>query len=254
MKLPARVAPIVLLAGILALGSWPARADDEPPSWRLDIGLSYLSTTGNTDTSSAGLNLAWERLSNDWHWEAAASAFQASKNGETTAENENASGRLSRELSKRFSVTAGILGERNQFAGIDLRTTLDLGLRVRTIDRPRWKLVTTSSFTWANEDRTGTGGSRNFAGLLLGAKSDVELSDHATTTEEIQVMPNLEDSNDYRIDARASVESALTSILALKFAYHLIYDNVPVPGFRKTDTEATASIVVKIDRGKFGKS
>jgi len=231
------------------------RAEEPAPKdgWKLDAGLSYLSTTGNSSTSSVGMNVDWERVAGDWRWQSGASALRAEEDGNTTAENYAAWGRASHVLSSRLSATGGLHGERNEFAGIDLRSVVDLGLSFKAVERPRWTVDTTGSATWTNEDRVGNDGSDSFLGVLLAGRSEVKLSDHAATVQELRIEPNLDDTNDYRIDAKVSLESALTDVLALKVGYQLRYDNVPVSGFRKTDTQTTASIVVRTGRGKFAK-
>jgi len=229
-----------------------ARADEDKSGWRFDGAVSYLSTSGNTETSSTGLALDFKKVYEIWTLELGAGAVQAAKDGETNAESYLLMGRGSRAISERVALTAGLKGEKDRFAGISLRSTADLGFNWKLRTEERWTVDALSSATWTNEDPIA-GDSVSNVGFLLGARSELKISENASTTQIIRLEPNLEDSDDYRIDASISVESSLTDIFAVKLGYDLRYDNVPVTGFDKTDTRATASLVVKMRRGSFSK-
>jgi hypothetical protein len=60
MELNARISKICLTAGLLvALAAWPAMAQDDgageetpEPNWVSSLGLSFVGTSGNTDTTT----------------------------------------------------------------------------------------------------------------------------------------------------------------------------------------------------------
>ena len=220
-------------------------------SWKLDAGLSFIATSGNSDTSSGGLSIDYERSFSVWGLEAGMSALQTTEEGNTVAEKYGVFGRGNRALSDRLSLTMGWRGEQNRFAGIDLRSVVDLGISWKAIQTPKWEMETSGSATWNHEDQVGLAGNADNIGLLLSAISAVKFSDSASTTQKVVVEPNLEDSDDYRVDVLITVESSLTGLLALRFGFNYHYDNDPVAGFEKTDTETTASLVVKLARGSY---
>ncbi len=221
------------------------------PNWKLNAGLSFISTSGNSDTSSGGLSIDYERSFSLWGIQAGTSVLQTTKDGDTVAEKFGIYGRGNRAFSDRISLTTGWRGEQNRFAGIDLRSVVDLGVSWKAIQGTRWEMETSGSVTWNHEDQVGSATSADNIGLLLSAVSEVKISDSASTTQKVVVEPNLEDSDDYRVDVMITVESSLTGLLALRFGFNYRYDNDPVTGFEKTDTETTASLVVKLARGKY---
>lgn len=233
---------------ISLLSAVPIAAQDlEVDGWRLDMGLSYLATSGNSETSSFGFSTEWEKLRGLWHFLAGAQALQAEEDSEQTAERYAAFGRADWSVSDRLAVTSGWQGEQNRFAGLEHRSTLDLGLSWKAIDRDRWTVDTVSSATWNYEDPLDSGSNTN-AGLLLMARSKYQISENASTTQMLRLEPNVEDVDDLRIDARVGLTADVTAILGVKLAYEVRYDAEPVAGFDDTDTLATVSLVMNLGR------
>lgn len=240
------IGPIV--AVVLTSLAVPASADAlDTDGYRFNAGVSWLSTTGNSESSSFGLASNYERKQGDWRYLLVAGALEASEGGETVAEALSLGGRASRLIRDRLSLTGGILGERNRFAGIDLRSTVDFGVDWRAIDREDWSVNAIAAATYNMEDLTD-GSDQEYAGALLAARSVWDLSETASSEQSIRFEPNFEESGDYRIDAQVGLKADLTGMLALKVAYGIRYDSEPVPGFESTDTLATASVVFALER------
>lgn len=240
--------PILLV--LSALLAFPAASDElEGDGWRLDLGLSYLATTGNSETSSLGFTTEWEKRNDQWRYLAGGEAYQAEEDGKKTAERYGAFGRADRKFSERLAVTGGWQGEQNEFAGIDFRSTADLGLSWKALDREDWKIDTVGSATW-NYEEPVLGASGSNAGLLLMARSLYQISENASTSQMIRIEPNVEDLDDYRIDARVGLKTNVTQAIGLKLSYEVRYDAQPVPGFDDTDTLATVSLVLNLGRSE----
>lgn len=216
--------------------------------WRFDLGLSYLATTGNSETSSLGFISGWEKRDGRWRSLAGAEAFQAEEENERTAERYAVLGRADWMISDRFGITGGWQGEQNEFAGIDLRSTLDLGMSWKAVDRERWTVDTVGAGTWNYEDPV-IGSSGSNAGLLLMGRSQYQISESASTTQMLRLEPNVEDVDDFRAQARVGLKTDVTGTIGVKLSYELRYDAQPVPGFDHTDTLATVSLVMNLGGG-----
>src|SRR5579872_3471481 len=89
----ARIGGVVLLLLWLAMGfARPARAQaadpppPPPPLWDTQFGLSFVGTSGNTDTSTLGADFSLHHRWTDWQLESAATAVETSSNDVRTAE------------------------------------------------------------------------------------------------------------------------------------------------------------------------
>lgn len=238
----------VLIIFFLSLVTASVTAQDlEGNGWRLDLGLSYLATGGNSETSSLGFSTDAEKLVNRWRFLAGAEALQAEEESERTAERFGAFSRADWSISDRLALTTGWQGEQNRFAGIDHRSTIDLGVSWKAVERERWTVETVSAGTWNYEDPT-LGASGSNAGLLLMGRSHYQISENASTTQMLRLEPNLEDVDDFRMDARVGLKTDITELVGVKLSYEVRYDAEPVPGFESTDTMATVSLVMNLRR------
>ena len=65
------------------------------------------------------------------------------------------------------------------------------------------------------------------------------------TTQRVTFYPDFKTTSAYRSEAEVTAQAAMNAHLALKLGYLLRFANEPVPGFKKTDTTTTASIVLR---------
>jgi putative salt-induced outer membrane protein YdiY len=218
-------------------------------AWTLDLGLSYLSTTGNSETNSLGFDGHYTVKRGPWGLDATASAIRASEDGATTAENYDAAVRGSRDLNDRLAMTAGLSYHKDRLAGIDLRTEANVAVRWTLIDNDRWTIHTLAGPSWVREEVVA-GGIENHLGALLQVDAAYTISEAATASARISYLPNLEDSTDYRAETQLGLQAAINRRLAMKLGYLWLFDNQPVPGFDKSDTRTTASLVVRLGARK----
>jgi len=226
----------------------PQEAPPKPPPWDLKLGFSYLATTGNADTSSAGFDARFVQEWPGWGLEATSAAVRATRNEKETAEHYNSQVRGRRKLGGGTELTLGLRGERNRFAGIDARTLLDTSLVQPLVQTPEWRVQSLAGISWSREDPLGDRPERENLGGLVQLQATGKLSSTAELTSQTTWFPDLEESDDYRLHGQVSLQAALNKHLGLRVGYDLKYDNEPVQGFNRMDTSTTASLVVQLGR------
>ena len=238
---------------VLALVAIPAMAGEiapapPAPAWDAKLGFSYQSTGGNTQTSSSGFEAGFSRAWRNWSVEGNAAGVSATRKHRRVAESYNALSRLKRRLKKRLLITLGLRWERNRFAGLDSRQTVDLSALWEIRDTPELKLRALGGLSFGREETVkGRPAADSFGGLLqLGG--DFKLSDTATCDGQLTLFPNFDDTGDYRFQGHLGVQAALNRHLGLRLGYDLKYDHEPVKGFGTTDTATTAALVVQLGR------
>jgi putative salt-induced outer membrane protein len=224
------------------------------PSWDMKLGLSYLATNGNSETSSTGFEGAFNRSWKNWSVEGSAAGVSATRKNRRTAENYNAQARAKRRLRRRIQLTVGLRWERNRFAGLDSREGMDVSLLWEIRDTPAWKLRALGGISLSQEDSRDLQNKRgprpaadSFGGLLqLGG--DARLSETSSWDGQLTFFPNFDDSGDYRFQGHVGLQAALSRHLGLRLGYDLKYDHEPVPGFGATDTSTTAALVLQLGK------
>jgi putative salt-induced outer membrane protein len=241
-----------ILASVLTLmmAAVPVLADEEEappePTWTGEAGLSFVATGGNSDSETLGLNFTVERKPTPWGVVFGASFIRAEQEGELTAERYTGFVRGNRRLGERWELFARATGEQDQFAGFDLRGVIDAGATYKALLGPTHTLSFDGGLAWTTEDYIeGQGADNDYFGAVLGLDYAWAFSANASLGQIVDYFPNFDNTNDWRLVSETSLQASLTSLLALKLAYLIRYDNEPVPGFDDTDTTATASVVLK---------
>lgn len=224
----------------------PPESQKPKPSWDLKLGLSYLATSGNTDNSSAGIDTTYRRTWGVWSLDASAAAVRATRNDVETAENASSQLRGRRKIADGLEATAGLRSEMNRFAGVDLRTIADTSLSWSAVDTPGWRLRTLWGMSWTREEPRGDQAVRTSLGGLLQVQNTLKISEGSELNGQVTAYPDMEEPDDYRLNANLALQAALNRHLALRLGYDIKYDNEPVRGFERTDSTSTASLVVQL--------
>ncbi len=233
--------PVAIL--LVALPSAQA-ADGE---WSGALGLSYNSTTGNSSTSSMGLDFGLKLQPNPWGAEFALSWLRSESDGATTADRLTGRARAQREVDQYWLVFAGLSGEKDEFAGYDLRAFLEVGATYKILLGPKHELSADGGLARTHENQVdppeGTGEDLDYWGGLLGISYAWHFSATGALTERAVLYPNFDDSSNWRLISDTAVQAKISDKLALKIAYQYKFANQPPAGKDSTDTTTTASVV-----------
>jgi len=260
MKLNARRTKICLMLGLVAaLAAWPAMAQEAgteeeapEPNWKNEVGLSYVGTSGNTDTSSFGLDYKANRKPTPWGLDLIAMFTRAEDGGVVTAEQYFAGARGLRQLNDRWSLFAGLNWARDPFSGYDDRYIAEAGAEFIVVKTEKHTLSFDAGLTWTSEDRVFYDDDLmqeftetvDWFGGVAGLKWDWAFSKSASLSQRLLYYPNFDDTADWRLGSDTAVTASLTKLLALQFSYLVRYRNLPIGDNEKTDTTTKASVVL----------
>src|SRR5438874_1898872 len=108
---------VVLSSAVSAFAQPPAPAPPPPPPlWDMQIGASFVGTSGNSDTASTGADFSAHRRGLVWQIESSATAVRTNSLGETTAERYLGMLRAQRKLTSLIGLSTGAKLERERFA------------------------------------------------------------------------------------------------------------------------------------------
>jgi putative salt-induced outer membrane protein len=217
-----------------------------PPSlWAGSAELSFLSTSGNTSTSSLGGGLEVNYKPAPWTLIFKAAYLRASTDSVTTAEQFNASLKGIRDLTPRLDVFAGAGYLRNRFAGFDSLINGEAGVGYKLLLGPVHTLRGELGFGYTHEDQL-IGDNRSYASARASLGYKWQISKTAAFTNDLSYSYDLSDSKNWILSDKAAVTATLTSILSLKASYTLLYNHEPVPTFKRTDTATAVALVAKL--------
>jgi putative salt-induced outer membrane protein len=239
----------VLLASLPAFAGGPGSetapndSQEKPaPLWSTSLSLSYVATSGNTNTRTLGTDWVFARKPSPWGLKGEVSYMQAKEEGVMTAQRSMAKIRGLRSLSKRWEAFVGAAGLSDRFSGIHRRYLVETGATFHALAGPEQHLSFDAGLTRTREEFTD-GSRHNYLGGVFGGDYRWVFSKGTQFSQSLHYYPDFNTASNWRVESETSLQAAVNSHLALKAGFQFRYDNLPQPGFRKTDTTTTMSLV-----------
>ena len=222
----------------------PSAPPPSPPLWTGSAEFSFLTTSGNTSTSSLGGALELDYKPAPWAVVVKAGYLHASTDSVTTAEQLNFSLKGIRDLTPRIDLFVGAGYLRNRFAGFNSLISGEAGAGYKLLLGPVHTLRAELGAGYVHEDQL-LGNNRSYASARAGLGYSWQFSKTAGFTNDFSYLYDLSDSNNWIISEKAAITASLTSIFSLKASYTLLYNHEPVPTFKRTDTVTAVALVAK---------
>lgn len=240
-------------------------ASIEKPEGKLTAEAGAALTTGNSEfyTLTSGLNgsYRWERskLALVGGIVVGSARVDADANGTLSeaerqvpmAENARrmfADARYDLFLSGKDSLYVLAGAFHDPFAGFDSRTHEQIGYSRALLKNEKTTLVGELGADWAQENYV-EGIDPNYANIIA-ARAMVGLSHKFTEgvgfEDTLEAYENVQNLDDLRVLNKASLVSSLSKKFSLKLSHQLIFDNVPVEGYRKLDQTMQVTLVASI--------
>jgi putative salt-induced outer membrane protein YdiY len=226
---------LLLLAAPLSV----LAAQDRPTRFTADLG--FVNAAGNTDVTSINLGEQVTHTSGAWKLQQVFAALYGRTDGEKSAEQFRLGARGDYALSARMGVYAQAGWDRNQFAGITRRFEEGLGLAFKALTGPRDELSLEGGVGATQQVNTSDVSSSFLTGRAAG-RYQHQFAEKTFLRQVVEFLPNFETSDDYRLFSETSLVAPLSGAVALKAAYVVRFDNLPEPGFKKTDRLLTTGI------------
>ena len=243
----------LLLTAIALTGLTPAAADTEDgpePGWSKTAELSLVSTSGNSETDTVGLNALFVKSmarskfkleANGLRAESTATrrtavgpspddfAIDATSTSVLNAENYSLSGRYDRQVNDSLFWFVGLRWQKNEFAGFSERLGGVAGLGNTWWEDDDSHFSTDYSVTWTRQDDLvpSPGLDDSFAGLRLSYDYGRQLNASTEFGSVLVADQNLDESADRRADLTNWLAVSISDRLALKVSFQALWDNLP---------------------------
>lgn len=231
-------AAVLLSASAAALG---AQEDTTKAVYKFKADFGYVATTGNTDVTTLSVGETWSRSKGRLSIEQAFSIVRGTQDGVENVDFLGAAVRADYKIDRWFAFFAGAAFDRNVFAGIERRFEEQLGIQWRALgtERDTLRFEGGASIT----QQFGTDGQQlNFPAARLATRWRHLFSPASYFQQSIELIPNLRDQDDYRVNTESSVVAPISQRIGVKISYVIRYDNVPEPTFSTTDRLFTTGI------------
>ena len=131
----------------------------------------------------------------------------------------------------------------DDIADVDYRVTLSPGVGYYFIKNEKM-LLSAEAGPGVVFEKQGGVEKTYFIGRVA-EKFEYKFSDKAKVWQMAEFLPQLDDFDNYIINAEVGVEASITARTALRAVLQDTYDNEPAPGRKKNDLKLVTSVVVK---------
>jgi putative salt-induced outer membrane protein YdiY len=255
----------ITAAGLAVLGTpLLAHAADATPTttnkWESSISAGATLTRGNSETFlgtvAAATGKKWDQ--NELAFGAdiaygttkvetknAPPATGTTEHTDTTAETMHGFGQYNRLLNERLYGFGRVEGLHDGVADIDYRLTLSVGAGYYFI-KNKTTLLSVEAGPGYIVQKLGDD-SKSYATLRLGEKFNQALSDRARLWQTAEILPQVDDFNNFIVNFEIGIEADLNSSKKLSLRVYLddIYNNVHATGRKNNDMKLVAAIAYK---------
>jgi len=242
-------ARLSLFLALVVLGAIPRVARAQPPAGPPPLRegsaeFSFVGTSGNTSTQALGLGGEFIYRPAPWEAKIKVAFVRNESNDVLSAESFLLIGRVQRAITPRLAAFGQYGYQRDQFAGILDRNTVEGGLAYTLIDHAGHKLVVDGAFGYANENRV-TGNDISTGTFATDGLYTWKISETSELTEDARFNFSLSESSDWRYANLLALTAKITTIFSLKLSNAVRYVNLPAPGFKTTDVVTSIALVAK---------
>jgi putative salt-induced outer membrane protein len=197
-----------------------------PPASEFSADLGFVSVSGNTSVTTLSMGEKWIRRLTRWEFKQELGAVYGKTEGTETSNVWRASVRVDYGLGSNLALYARTAFDRNKFAGVKSRFGEGIGLVARLLANDVDQLNLEGGFELTQQDNLD-GTSDSFSSLRAATSWKHMFGTNAYFSQGIEFLPNLEESDDYRINSETAVVAPLSSRVAMKASYVLRFDNLP---------------------------
>jgi len=152
-----------------------------------------------------------------------------------------ASLRAEYKIDKILAAFANVAFDRNTFAGIERRLEQGIGLQARLFAGAQDTLRIEGGGRLTQQ--LGTDGiKQDFPSARGAAAWRHGFSPAAYFQQNVEFIPNLKETEDWRVNSESALVAPISARIGLKFSYVIRYDNLPQPGFSEMDRLFTTGI------------
>lgn len=214
-----------LVAGSLAR---PALGQDvkKPPRTELSADLGLVSVSGNTSVTTFNLNEKYIRRFDWWEFRQDLGSVYGKTNGLESSNLVRAGLRADYSLAGHFALYGLTTYDRDKFAGIKGRYAEGLGGVAKVLATDRDQLNVEVGYQLTQQENV-VGSDHNYSALRIASDWKHSFTKASYFFEGVEYLPDLQASQDYRINSETDVVAPLSSHVGMKFSYVVRFANAP---------------------------
>ncbi len=231
------------LAVVALTASAQAPAPEKVPGWDTSAALGFTLTRGNSDTLLFTGNILTGKKWGQNELSFGADATYGENNSVKNAESLHGFGQYNRLFTERAYGYLRLDGLHDAIADVEYRFTLSPGVGYYFIKEENTKLSGEVGPAFIYEKQGDD--TKGYFTLRLAERFDHKLNNRAKIWQSLEILPQVDDFDNYIVNAEVGVETSLTARLSLRTFVQNTYDNQPAPGREKNDLKLVTALAYK---------
>jgi putative salt-induced outer membrane protein YdiY len=232
---------VTLLATVLAVATPTLHAQS---TREITSSIGFVNTTGNAELTSISADQALKFTVGPWALRQTFGTVYGENAGTVNTSLWRANVRGDRAFGTVASLFVLSAWDRNTFAGIDSRLEEALGVALKAISSERRTLSFEFGGGAVQQWSGDEGGYTSFPSARASSTYRQNFTTAAYFQQAVEVLPNLRESKDLRINTESALVAPISSNIGLKMSYVIRYDGLPQPGFKTTDGILTTGLQI----------
>ncbi|HEX6644627.1 MAG TPA: DUF481 domain-containing protein [Gemmatimonadales bacterium] len=230
----------------LAPGALAAQAAPPRP-FTITANAGFVDASGNSEitTLSGDERIEVRPPGTRWTFTQSFGAVYGRTDGATSANRIKGGVRVAHVVEERLSAFVSAEYEKNRFAGIRRRFEEVVSLAIEVVRAPRTELSIEMGAAF-NQQRDLQDVDDSFVAARTAGEFKQKFTESAYFEQKVELLPNLEIGEDLRVNSESSVVAPLSKRFAVKLSYAIRFDNLPEPGFERTDRVFTSGLQVTL--------
>jgi putative salt-induced outer membrane protein YdiY len=242
LHVPSRLALLAAASILMAAPASAQQADTTGPlKFTGTVGL--VNTAGNSNVTTVNVGDRIDYKAGGWGLTQLFNVVYGRNEGVTNTSIWAASLRGDRKVGGRLAIYVLAGWDRNTFAGIDRRWEEGTGLLAHLITHPKNTLDGEAGISLIQQ-LSIDGVHDDFPSARIASTYKHLFTESAYFLQSVELLPDLERSKNLRLNTETGLVAPISSHIGLKISYVIRLDNLPEPGFEKTDRLLTSGVQI----------
>jgi len=215
----------------------------QPDGLRGTLDFGIVNAAGNTEVTTVNVGEELLFSAGPWGVKQTFGVVYGRTDGEVSASLWRGAVRGDRSVGERLGVYLLVAFDRNTFAGLSRRFEEGIGLVLSVLDTSPYRLEFEGG-AGLTQQRSTEGEADSFVSARAASTFRRDLGDASHMQFNVEVLPNLENSEDLRVNSLAELVAPISQQIATKITYAIRFDRDPQEGFERSDRILTAGLQI----------
>ena len=217
--------------------------EEEKPKWERSASVGLTLTEGNSDSVLVTAQALGVRKWDNHEMQLGASAAYGEVEDAKNADSLSGFAQYNHLFSERFYGYARLDAVHDDIADVDYRFTVGPGVGYYFIKNENTALSGEIGPSFIVEKVAGE--NSEYLALRIGEKFEHKFSERARMWQMAEILPQVDDWENFIVNAEIGAEASLTDRLTLRAYVQDTYDNQPAPGREKNDVKLVSALGYK---------